>query len=170
MILVPYDGSADAQAAITRAGLLAPGAQTTVLTVWAPFIDSLSGTGAGVGLGLTDAYAFAEPDAIDAASREAALATATEGAQRAVDARLAATPLCESRDRDVASTILGVAADLDADLIVMGTRGLGGVMAFMLGSVSHAVVRHADRAVLLVPSSELLQERRHGIHRHVAPA
>jgi len=28
-------------------------------------------------LGLTDAYAFAEPDAIDAASREAALATAT---------------------------------------------------------------------------------------------
>jgi hypothetical protein len=34
MILLCYDGSADAQAAIDRAGLLMPGSDATVLVIW----------------------------------------------------------------------------------------------------------------------------------------
>ncbi|MGG6460906.1 MAG: universal stress protein [Candidatus Eiseniibacteriota bacterium] len=36
------------------------------------------------------------------------------------------------------------------DLIVIGSRGLGSVKEFLLGSVSHAVTRHASIPVLIV--------------------
>lgn len=45
-------------------------------------------------------------------------------------------------------------------MIVLGTRGLGGVKSFLLGSVSHAVVQHADRPLLIVPSPDLAEQRR----------
>lgn len=45
MIMVAYDGSADAQAAIARAGQLMPGAETTVLSVWQPLAGTHMRTG-----------------------------------------------------------------------------------------------------------------------------
>jgi hypothetical protein len=48
---------------------------------------------------------------------------------------------------------------VDADVILLGTRGLSGVKSLMLGSVSHAVLHHADRPVLVVPSADLAEER-----------
>lgn len=171
MILVPYDGSADARAAIDRAAQLAPGAEVTVVTVWVAFVDSLARAAApGMGLGMAGTYAYGASEEIDATKRAAALATATEGAQRAAAAGLVATPRAECRDGDIASTILGVAADVDADVIALGTRGLGAVKAFVLGSVSHAVVQHADRAVLVVPSRGLAERRRQRVHRDALPA
>ena len=44
--------------------------------------------------------------------------------------------------------ILETAEDNDAAVVVMGSRGLGGVAA-LLGSVSHGVLHHSKRAVLL---------------------
>jgi hypothetical protein len=40
-----------------------------------------------------------------------------------------------------------------------GPRGLSDLQSLMLGSVSHAVLHHADRAVLVVPSSGLADQR-----------
>src|SRR5215210_1161971 len=43
------------------------------------------------------------------------------------------------------------AADLhDAAAIVMGSRGLTGLRSMLLGSVSNAVVHHADRPTLVI--------------------
>jgi nucleotide-binding universal stress UspA family protein len=50
-----------------------------------------------------------------------------------------------------ADSILDAAGDWQADLIVLGRRGLGAVARFLLGSVSHRVATHADVAVLVVP-------------------
>jgi nucleotide-binding universal stress UspA family protein len=122
----------------------------------------------GMGMGMVGTYGDTEK--IDAAHREAALANATEGAQRATAAGLVAEPRTESRQGDIANTILVAAAEVDADLIVMGTRGLSGVKSFLLGSVSHAVVQHADRAVLVVPSPALAERRRDRIDHYAAPA
>ncbi len=49
-----------------------------------------------------------------------------------------------------AEAILNVAKTRKSDLIVMGTRGLGRLTGFFLGSVSQKVVAHAPCPVLLV--------------------
>jgi nucleotide-binding universal stress UspA family protein len=49
-----------------------------------------------------------------------------------------------------ASVIMGVAEEIDADLIVMGSRGHGVMRTMLLGSVSAEVAGNAQRSVLVV--------------------
>lgn len=49
-----------------------------------------------------------------------------------------------------ASVIARVADEVDADVIVVGRRGRGGVAELLLGSVSHEAVLHSRRPVLVV--------------------
>jgi nucleotide-binding universal stress UspA family protein len=53
-------------------------------------------------------------------------------------------------ERHRAQQILRVAEDIDAGLIVMGTRGRGGVRRALMGSVCDSVVRHAHCPVIVV--------------------
>jgi nucleotide-binding universal stress UspA family protein len=53
-----------------------------------------------------------------------------------------------------AETITDVAQNIGADLIVMGSRGLGGVRRALMGSVCDSVVRHAHCPVLVVRGGE----------------
>jgi nucleotide-binding universal stress UspA family protein len=159
-ILASYDGSVDAQEAIDHAARLMPGAETVVLTVWEPIQITLARTG-GIG---TSAW-YPDEGRVDAASEEAAHAKATEGAERATAAGLVAEPRIAARQDSIASAILAVADDLDVDAIVLGTRGLTGIRSILLGSVSHAVLQHADRSVLVVPSPGIVKGRRKWIHR-----
>ena len=46
--------------------------------------------------------------------------------------------------------ILGLADELDVGLIVLGSRGLGGIRRALMGSVSDSVVRHAHCPVMVV--------------------
>jgi nucleotide-binding universal stress UspA family protein len=48
-----------------------------------------------------------------------------------------------------AKEILGAAAEFDADLVVMGSKGLTGLEGFFLGSVARAVAKRSARPVLL---------------------
>jgi nucleotide-binding universal stress UspA family protein len=160
MILLCYDGSDDAKSAIDHAGALLKSSPAVVLSVWEPFIDVLTRT--GFGLGYT-APPF-DGEEVDAASERSATALADEGAARARDAGLDAQPRITSRDGSIADAILDVAEDLDAEAIVLGTRGLTGVKSLLLGSVSHAVLQHADRLVVVVPSPAVTEARAQ--HRH----
>jgi nucleotide-binding universal stress UspA family protein len=49
-----------------------------------------------------------------------------------------------------ATEIVALAEELGAGLIVMGTRGLGAIERALLGSVSEAVVAHANCPVMVV--------------------
>jgi nucleotide-binding universal stress UspA family protein len=62
-------------------------------------------------------------------------------------------------ERYRAQQIVQVAEDIEAGLIVMGSRGLGGVRRALIGSVSDSVVRHAHCPVLVVrPEKERAEE------------
>jgi nucleotide-binding universal stress UspA family protein len=56
----------------------------------------------------------------------------------------------EIREGDYANCILESANAAEADLIVMGRRGLSNIQGFVTGSVSHKVSQRADCAVLTV--------------------
>lgn len=159
MILVCYDGSDDARAAIDHAAEVMPGAEATVLTVWVEFIDSMIHSGSmGVGMGFAGGYG--DDGKLDAESQKAALKTATQGAELATAAGLVAQPLIATRRGAIGAAILIAASEVDADVVVVGTRGLGGIKSLLLGSVSHELVQHADRPVLVVPSPKLAEQRR----------
>lgn len=53
-----------------------------------------------------------------------------------------------------AAEIVALGEDIDAGLIVVGSRGLGGVRRTLMGSVSEAVTRHAHCPVLVVRKEE----------------
>lgn len=152
MILIAYDGSEDAREAIAGAAKLFPSQPATILTVWQRFVETMAGTGAGMAVVL-------DYDELDLAAEKAAHEKATEGVQVASTAGLEATPRRAVAVGRIADTILFEAAELDADAVVMGSRGLGGVKSWLLGSVSHAVLQHADRPVVVVPSPEVARER-----------
>lgn len=59
-------------------------------------------------------------------------------------------PTIHDLSHDPATAILDVAADADADLIVVGARGLGAVERFLRGSVSTKIAHHATCDVLIV--------------------
>jgi nucleotide-binding universal stress UspA family protein len=47
-----------------------------------------------------------------------------------------------------------VSAGLDADMIVLGSRGAGGFTRLLIGSTANQVVQHAHCPVLIVPPAE----------------
>ena len=154
MILICYDGSPDAKAAIEHGSRVLKADSATVVTVWQPFIEVLTHTPTfGIASGMFDTHK------IDEVSRTAAEENAREGARLAREARLDAQPRVVEQDTTTAEAILGVADRLHASAILMGSRGLTRLKSVFLGSVSHAVLHHADRTVVVVPSPEIAAAR-----------
>ncbi|GAA4521144.1 MULTISPECIES: universal stress protein [Nonomuraea] len=144
-ILIAYDGSDDAKAAIEFCGKMFPGRDAVVLTVWERL--AMTTARASAGLVMVVDTSPAEEEAIQRAMTE----LAGQGTERARAAGLEARPRCEPDAPAVWATIVDVADELDAELIVTGTRGLGGVRSLLLGSTSDRVLHHAGRPVLVVP-------------------
>lgn len=55
-------------------------------------------------------------------------------------------------DGRAASVISKVADNTDADVVLVGRRGRGGIAELLLGSVSHELVLHSRRPVLVISS------------------
>jgi len=160
MIIVCYDDSEGARAAADRAMRLFPGRPMTVLTVLESYIQMLVDAGFGLGSGFGLGYEDSDhtKDVI-AQLCEHAERTAEEGAQRLRAAGIHAVPLVEQSSGSIAATVLAVAERIDVEAIVVGTRGRGAARSALLGSVSHDLVQHADRAVVVVPSPAVARHR-----------
>lgn len=81
-----------------------------------------------------------------------------EGAAEALDRVLAALPdptrfETVVRSGPPAEVIMAEADRLEADLIVLGTRGRGALAQLLLGSVSRSVAARAERPVAIVPTT-----------------
>jgi nucleotide-binding universal stress UspA family protein len=123
--------------------------------VWEPFTEVLTRTSFGV-MPVASGLDIAE---IDDATRTQAETLAQEGAELAREAGLDAQPRTYTQQSTIAQAILDEAEAVEANAIVMGSRGLTGVRSLLLGSVSHAVIQHADRTVIVVPSPTVATER-----------
>ena len=142
-LLLCYDGSDDAKHAIQRASELFHGRHALVVTVRQPsLLGSVSLLGATAGM--------VNVVEVERARLESGGRVANEGARIAQDAGLDAEPVGVETTRPVWETIVETADRHDAATIVMGSRGLTGLRSMLLGSVSSAVVHHADRPTLII--------------------
>src|SRR5580704_7374219 len=120
-VLICYDGSADARAAVEQAAKLFSNEPATVLTVWEEYVEQVVRSSLGFVPSIPDA------DEVDEASRKAAETRAAEGAALASGLGMAATSKAASHATTTALSILAEADAMDATAIVMGSRGLTGV-------------------------------------------
>jgi nucleotide-binding universal stress UspA family protein len=147
--LLCYDGSSDAAAAIRQAGALLAPRMATILTVWepvatwAPFDPAAVLSGGVSGLASAELGLDQISERLGRETIERGLLAAREAGFEAVGKLSCGKPwrvICE------------VAEELDAAPIVLGARGLSRVQSLLLGSVSAAVLAHARRAVLVIPT------------------
>src|SRR5918993_3134795 len=150
-ILLATDGSREADLAATTAADLAKstGSELHVIHVYgiAPIYPLYHPAVADPG--------GAEPE--DPVLEEAPAGLSEQRAREVLDAavekvRSAATTLVQPHLKagGVPHEIVALAEDIGAGLIVMGSRGHGGIRRALMGSVSDAVVRHAHCPVLVV--------------------
>jgi nucleotide-binding universal stress UspA family protein len=146
-VLFCYDGSEDSAAAMAVASeLIARPVPGVVLTVWQTAAALLAQAG-GFGVGYGDEQQF------DAQEAELAWKVAEEAAARGRELGYETTARVEEAKEGAARAIIDVADELDARLVICGRRGRGIVKSTLLGSVSHAVLAHAARPVLIVPNA-----------------
>lgn len=137
-LVVAFDGSPNATDAVGWACSFArPGSTIEIIGVW-EFAPSLFGT-----------ESFHYPEALAEASRQFDEQTeGLRGAARRDDVEITASFL-EGRPRD---RIAQRAAE--ADLLVVGARGRGGIGSALLGSVSTWLLHHVQRPVAVIPRRE----------------
>ena len=144
LIVVGTDGSETAMKAVGAAAELARQTQRklAIVSAYRPVSGvKISGT-AGAG---AEAQAWADglsESAVEAVLRDAAQIAKSEGIEVET----------HTRRGDPADALLAVAKDTDADLIVVGSRGMTGARR-VLGSVPNKVTHHADCSVMVVKTS-----------------
>jgi nucleotide-binding universal stress UspA family protein len=139
-ILICFDGSENARRAIDAAADLLSKRRAVLLEVMPPLTAEEE-----------EAALFTptNPDSIEQRVRDERR-TVRRGVQ------LARAKGLEAEDRiDVAAPIwqgiVDVADEIDASVIVVGSRGLSGAREIWEGSLSHDLMHHAGRPILVVP-------------------
>ena len=135
-IVVGTDGSAGAEAAVQKVIELARGSGATIHLVCA-----YPGRSALERVGMT---ARSEP--VDLRGVAADLLARDE--RRFEEAGFTVEKY--AREGDPAQTIIDVAGDTKADLIVIGAQGNTGLRRFMLGGVAGKMAHHAPTSLLIV--------------------
>lgn len=134
-ILLAFDGSECSSKALVYAGSLAEqyGAALWLVHVFPQTSDILG---------------YEDFEKLYAKRKSAGQAVVDEALQKLDQTKLKVqTELLEGPEAD---SILKAAENLQADLIVMGTRGLGAVKELLLGSVSRKVLHLASCPVMVV--------------------
>jgi nucleotide-binding universal stress UspA family protein len=138
-VLICYDDSEDARRAIEASAAFFANRHAVVLEI-APPLTAVESYAAIGGM----APDFADMNRSDALSRAEIGAKAARRAGFDAEARAdVAAPTWDG--------VVAVADELDAAVIIIGSRGLTGAQEFVKGSLSHDVAEHAGRPVLIVP-------------------
>jgi nucleotide-binding universal stress UspA family protein len=151
-IVVATDGSDGADRAIDFAADLAGKFTADLVLVHVISASTLANAGAGLARTPADLRPLRSventsvsevlTDMATAILAKAKLRAGARGAQRVQTEIRAGTP---------AETIVSVAGEQEADVIVLGKRGLGRLAGLLLGSISQKVVMLARCAVAVIP-------------------
>ena len=148
-LLIAFDGSDAAEAAVTSAGALFPGAQGRVLTGFNRTMQYESVR--QYSFGVDDATLRRGIEQLAQEAEEAALEISRQGATAGADAGLSLEPTVAAVGFSEWPAFLSAADEIDADAIVCGSRGRGAVARSLLGSTSTSLLHHSTRPVLVVP-------------------
>jgi nucleotide-binding universal stress UspA family protein len=153
-VLMGYDGSPAANAALDVGAKLLPRARAWVAHLWTPpFANASLRQRLWRGAGQVDEFVAAiEREGEQEAEREAA-----HGVTLATAAGWDAEALVVRTYGGEGLRFTELAQKVDAHVIVVGSRGLGGARAF-LGSVSDMVVPYTPRPVVVVPHPLLMAD------------
>ena len=146
VVLIAFDGSPAAQRAVHYASRFLSVGRAIVLTVWAPIHRGAD----PVPFDLDGPPDPPDTDEMDIALAEAQRVNAA-GVELARRAGLPAEPMCAAQSATVWGSIIDAADDVDADLIVTGTRAITGLRSLVQSSVADHVLRRGHRPVLIVP-------------------
>ena len=167
VVLLCYDGSGDAAGAIAKAGELLSPRDAVVLTVWEP-VRLWEPWDPATIISIPLAKLAAHELDLDEVLAGIAADKATEGVARARAAGFEATSrLAKGK---VWQAVCELADELDAEPIVLGSRGLGRAGAALLGSVSAAVIAHTQRPVLVGHQPSARAEQHSSSDRRAATA
>jgi nucleotide-binding universal stress UspA family protein len=152
-LVICYDGSEGARHAVVECGRLFPGAHATIVYAWAPPYPIIVG---GVGSG---AAAAVSPELdtssdMDLQLGEHAQPLTQSAREEAEGVGLRPEVDVRTSNHHVWRELLSAADAHDADLIVAGARGHGGVGALLLGSTAEALVHRSARPVLILRAPE----------------
>lgn len=150
-VLLCYDGSDDAAAAIAGAGELLGPRPAVVLSVREP-IRSWQPTDPATILDTPIARLFSKALELEEIADEVAQQEVDRAIELAREAGF--EPQGRVAHGKAWRAICDVGAELDAAVIVLGARGLSRVQSALLGSVSQAVSVHAGRPVLIAHRNE----------------
>jgi nucleotide-binding universal stress UspA family protein len=142
-ILLATDGSKEAALALQTATDLAKSTGSELHLVYVEASSYVFPTTDWTSLGGEDL-----PTRLDEVAKEAAKTKVDEQAQRVreADGEVAGA---HARVGYPEAEIVDLAEELGVGLIVMGSRGLGGIRRALMGSISDSVVRHAHCPVLV---------------------
>jgi nucleotide-binding universal stress UspA family protein len=149
-VLIAYDGSNHARAAIERAGNVLQSGPAVVATAWTSFEDAAP----AALLALPKDMVRESVNTLDDANRETAEAVAAEGAELARAAGFDAEPRAVRAGGPFFAALVRTADELDSRAIVAGSRGRSPIRAAVLGSVSTGLLHHTKRPVLVVRADD----------------
>jgi nucleotide-binding universal stress UspA family protein len=149
-IVIGYDGSENAKAAVREAARLFPGRPAIVVSAWRSIAEVVP----AALIAIPAEVAHDAQVKMDSAARDEAQALADSGAELATEAGLDARGVAVEARGALWPAIVAAADDNDAAAVVVGSRGLSRIKSALLGSVSAGVLHHSRRPVLVVPPPE----------------
>jgi nucleotide-binding universal stress UspA family protein len=148
--LICYDGSPSARRAVEVARQSLGSDRATLLHVFNPPEAVLADS-----FGTSSSPSGPTDDKLEHDALARAHQVAQEGQQLAHGLGLEVDVRVERNPSSVWRTILDVALEQDAELIVVGTHGATVVVPALLGSVSSALLHHSEIPVLVVPARKV---------------
>ena len=147
-IVVGTDGSTGANIAVDAAIELARMSGATLHVVNAHKLMTAYQLATAADVGIAPVDVSSTNDAILAEGKQICDQVIERAGQAGVQAEM------HNVGGDAADALMQVAKDIEADLLVVGNRGMAGARRFVLGSVPNKVSHHSPSSLLIIDTSK----------------